>query len=62
MSGQVRQEKKAIAEVYWAIRGTRDGGYGCIPVGLTAKLIECTCGIPCLHAQEVHPDLTHVVD
>ena len=32
------------------------------PVGLTAKLIECTYSILCLHAQEVHPGSDHVVD
>ena len=25
-----------------------------LPVGVTAKLIRCSCGIPCLHAPEVH--------
>ena len=45
---------KAIIEVYWALQGTREGRYGCLPVGFTAKLIECSCGVPCLHAPEVH--------
>ena len=53
---------KAIAEVYFALRGTREGRYGCLPVGSTAKLIGCSCGIPCLHALEYTPDPTHVVD
>ena len=25
-----------------------------LSVGTTAKFIECSCGIPCLHALEVH--------
>ena len=45
---------KAIGEVYWALRGTQEGRYGCLSVGVTAKLIECLCGIPCLHAPKVH--------
>ena len=55
MSGQVRQVGKAIAEVYWVFRGTREGRYSCMPVGFIAKFIECTCGIPCLHTPEIHP-------
>ena len=31
------------------------GRYGCISVGFTTKFIKCSCGIPCLHAPEVHP-------
>ena len=54
MSSQIWQVRKAIAEVYWALRGTREGRYDCIPVGVTAKLIECSCCISCLHASEVH--------
>ena len=30
--------------------------------GFTAKFIECSCGIPCLHAPKYTPDPTHVVD
>ena len=55
MSGQVRQVRKSIVEAYWALRGTQEGRYGCIAVGFTVEFIECTCGIPCLHALEVHP-------
>ena len=54
MSGQVRQAGKAIAEIYRTLRGTLEGRYGCLPVGFTAKIIECSCCIPCLHALEVH--------
>ena len=54
MSGQVQQAGKAIVEVYWAFLGTRDGRYDCLSVGIISKLIECSCGIPCLHAPEVH--------
>ena len=45
---------KFITEVYRALGGTREGRYGCLSVGVTAKLIECSCSIPCLHALEVH--------
>ena len=48
------QVGQAIAKVYWALRGAREGRYSCIPVVFTAKLIECSCGIPCLHTPEVH--------
>ena len=54
MSGQVKKAGKAIDEVYLTLRGIREGRYSCLPVRLTAKLIECSCGIPCLHAPEVH--------
>ena len=45
---------KGIAEIYQAFRGTREGRYGCLLVGVTTKLIGCSCGIPCLYALEVH--------
>ena len=45
---------KAIVEVYWALRGIRDGRYDCLPVEFTVKLIKCSCGTPCLHPPEVH--------
>ena len=48
---------KAVVEVYRALGGIREGRYGCLPVGFTAKLIECSCDIPCLYAPEVHPKL-----
>ena len=35
-------------------RGTREGRYGFLPIGITSKFIECSCGIPCLHALEVY--------
>ena len=31
---------KAIAEIYQALQGTQEGGYGCLAVGFTTKLIE----------------------
>ena len=46
---------KAIAEGYWALRGTREGRYNFLPVGFITKLIESSCGIPSLHALKVHP-------
>ena len=45
---------KAIAEVFRALRDTRDDGYSCISVDSTAEFIECSCGVPCLHDPEVH--------
>ena len=45
---------KAIAEVYRALQDTREGGYSCISLGTTTEFIECSCGVPCLHALEVH--------
>ena len=45
---------KFIAEVYWALRGTREGGYSRVLVAVTTRFIEGSCGIPCLHAPEVH--------
>ena len=41
MSGQVRQARKAIAKVYRALRGTREGGCGCVSIGFTAEFIRC---------------------
>ena len=41
-------------KVYWTLRGTLEGGYDCLPVGVTAKLIGCSCGSLCLHAPKVH--------
>ena len=60
MSGQIRQAGKAIAEVYWTLRGTREGGYNCVPIGVTARFIECSCGILCLHAPKYTRDPIHV--
>ena len=54
MSGQVRQAGKAIADVYLALQDTREGGYNCLLVGFIAKFIGCSCGVPFLHALEVH--------
>ena len=54
MSGQVWQAGKTIAEAYRDLRDTREGGYSCVSVEFTAKLIGCSCNVPCLHAQEVH--------
>ena len=62
MSGQVRKAGKAIAEVYRALRDSQEGGYSCVSVGFTTKLIGCSCNVPCLHAQKVHSNPTHVVD
>ena len=45
---------KPIAEVYWTLRDTREGGYSYVPVGVTVRFIGCSCGIPCLHAPKVH--------
>ena len=36
MSGQVRQVREAIAEVYWALRDTREGRHCSLSVAFTA--------------------------
>ena len=59
---QIRKVGKAIVEVYQALRGTRDGRYSCLPVGVTTKLIRCSFGIPCLHTPKYTSVLTHIVD
>ena len=41
MSDQVQQIGETLAEVYRALRDTREGGYGCISTGSTAELIGC---------------------
>ena len=46
--------REIIAEVYRALRSTREGWYSYLSIGTTTKFIECSCGIPCLHASEVH--------
>ena len=46
-----------MAKIYQALRGTREGRYSCLTVGATAKPIGCLCGIPCLHAPEIHSKL-----
>ena len=51
MSGQIQQAREANAEVYWSLRGTREGGHGCISVGATTEFIRCAC-VPCLHASK----------
>ena len=42
MSGQVRQAREAIAEVYRALRDTREGRHSCVSVGITAEFIMCS--------------------
>ena len=54
MSGQVRQAREAIAEVYWTFRDTREDRHHSIPVGVTAHNVRCPRGISCLHALEVY--------
>ena len=54
MSGRVRQAGKAIAKIYSALRGTQEGRYGFLPVSVIAKLIGCSCSIPCFNASKVH--------
>ena len=45
---------ETIAEVYRALRDTQEGGYGCISVCFTAKLVGCPWGIPCLHSLKIY--------
>ena len=54
MSGQVRQAREAITEVYWALQDTREGRHCSVPVGFTAQHVRCPRGISRLHALEVH--------
>ena len=54
MSGQVRQAREAIAEIYWALRDTREDRHCCVPVGVTAQHVRCPRGISHLHAPEVY--------
>ena len=44
------QAGKAVTEVYRALRSTQEGRNSRLSVGVTAKFIECSYGIPCLHA------------
>ena len=55
MSGQVRKARRAVAEVYWPLRDTREGGYSRVPVGFVTKVINCQRSIPCFNAPKVHP-------
>ena len=32
--------REAVVEVHWALRGTREGGHGCISVSVAAKFVE----------------------
>ena len=46
--------REAIAEVYWALRDTREGRHCSVMVGFTAQHVGCPRGISRLHALEVH--------
>ena len=54
MSGQVRQAREAIAEVYSAFRDTREDMHCCVPVDVIAQHIRCPRGVSRLHAQEIY--------
>ena len=57
--------REIVAEVYRALRSTREGWYSCLSVGTTTKFIKCSCGILCLHVSMLRkytPDPTYVVD
>ena len=54
MGDQVQQVGKVVSEIYRALLGTREDRYGCLPTGVTAKSIGCSCGILCLHAPKVY--------
>ena len=41
-----------IVKIYWTLRGTREGRYSCVSIGITARFIECSYGIPCLYATQ----------
>ena len=53
-SGQIRQAREAIAEVYWTFRDTREGRHLCVPVSITAQHVRCPRGISLLHAPEIY--------
>ena len=54
--GVVRFDKRGkLSQRYFgALQGTRGGGYNQVFIGITARLIGCSCGIPCLHALKVN--------
>ena len=54
MSGQVLQAREVIAEVYWALRDTREDRHCSVPVGFTAQHVRCPRGISRLHAPKVY--------
>ena len=62
MSGQVRQARKAIAEVYWALRGTREGRYGAYRLALRSSLSSVHTVFHVSMLQKYTPNPTHVVD
>ena len=53
-SGQVRQAREAIVEVYWTFRDTREDRHSCVPVSVTAQHVRCPRGVSRLHAPEIY--------
>ena len=53
---------KAIVKLYWALRGTREGGYSRVPVGVTTKFIRCHAVFHVSIFWKYAADPTHVVD
>ena len=62
MSGQVQQARKAIAEVYWGLRGTRDGRYGAYRLAFPLRLSSVHVVFHVSMLRKYTPDPTHVVD
>ena len=62
MSGQVRQAREDIAEVYWTFRDTREGRHLCVPVSVTAQHDRCHEVFHVSMLREYTPDPAHVVD
>ena len=54
MSDQVQQAGEAFVKVHWTLLDTRDGGHNCVSVGPTTELIQCSLGVPRLHAPKIY--------
>ena len=53
---------KAVAEVYRALRGTQEGRYNCLSIGITTEFIGCHAVFHVSMLLKYTPDSTHVVD
>ena len=54
--------REAIAEVYWALRDTREGRYCSVPVGVTARMSSVHEVFHVSMLRRYTPDPAHVVD
>ena len=62
MSDQIRKTREVIAEVHWTLRGTQDGGRGCISVRKTPSLSSFHEVFHVSMLRKYTPDPTHIVD